>query len=269
MIEQFAALVPQVRAARPLVHHITNYVTVNDCANITLAIGGSPIMADDAREAPEVVAAASALVLNMGTLSGRTIPSMVAAGRAANLHGVPVVIDPVGAGASALRNETAALLLREVRVAVLRGNLSEIRYLAGRGARTRGVDAGEGDAQGAEEIARDVAARLGCVVAVTGAVDVVSDGRRVLQIENGHPMLSAVTGTGCMCTSLVGAFVGAAPEGPLQAAAAALLAMGIAGEIAHGCAGQLGNGSFRVALHDAMSRMDAQTMRERGRCHEA
>lgn len=271
-MEQFSKLVGEVRDKKPLVHHITNYVTVNDCANITLAIGASPIMADALQEAADIAGIASAVVLNMGTLNERTIPSMLAAGKAANEAGVPVVFDPVGAGASGLRNETAARILDEVQITVLRGNISEVRFLAGLQSETKGVDASESDLQNSDDaqaVAKALAARLDCVAAITGAVDVVSDGERVVCIENGHPMLSNLTGTGCMCSSLIGCFCGAAANQPLQAAAAALMCMGIAGEIAYERAGRQGNGSFRMALHDAMSHMDEQTLMEKARCYEA
>lgn len=271
MINAFASLIEQVRTKKPLVHHITNYVTVNDCANITLGIGASPIMADALAEAGDIAAIASAVVLNMGTLNERTIPSMLAAGKAANAAGVPVVFDPVGAGASALRNDTAAQLLREVKVTVLRGNISEIRFLAGLQSETKGVDASDDDLRNTEDtqaIAMGLAGKLGCVVAITGAADVVSDGRNVVFIENGHPMLSNLTGTGCMCSSLIGSFCGAAPDQPFAATAAALLSMGIAGEIAFEAAGSQGNGSFRVALHDAISQMNTDIMTRRAKCHE-
>lgn len=272
MKEGYAGLVDQVRRKKPLVHHITNYVTVNDCANITLGIGASPIMADALEEAAEIAAISSALVLNMGTLNARTIPAMIAAGKAANRAGIPVVFDPVGAGASRLRNDTAAQVLAEVKLGVLRGNISEMRFLAGLTSETRGVDASDADLQGsgeAKQVAKALAAQLGCVTAITGAVDVASDGWRVLCVENGHPMLSRLTGTGCMCTSLMGAFCGAAPGQPLAAATAALLAMGIAGEIAFAQAGDKGSGSFRVALHDAICLMDAKTLGERAKVYEA
>lgn len=272
MNRQYSALVDEVRRKRPLVHHITNYVTANDCANITLAIGASPIMADAVEEAADIARNASALVLNMGTLNTRTIPAMLAAGRAASEAGVPVILDPVGAGASAFRSSTAARLLDEVKISVLRGNLTEIRFLAGLRSQTRGVDASAADLRSGEDaadVAKALAARLGCVVAVTGAVDVVSDGAKVLRVENGHPMLSCLTGTGCMCSSLTGAFSGAAPTAPLVAAAAALLTMGIAGELAFERAGETGNGSFRAALHDAVSRLDAETLERRAKLHEA
>lgn len=272
-MDTYTKLIDWVRAKKPLVHHITNYVTVNDCANITLGIGGSPIMADAAEEAADIARIASAVVLNMGTLNERTIPSMIAAGRAANEADVPVMLDPVGAGASKLRNETVERLIREVRFSVVRGNISEIRFIAGLKSETKGVDASESDLENAcseaQDVAKALAKRLGCVVAITGATDVVSNGERVILIENGHPMLSCLTGTGCMCSSLIGCFLGAAPELPLEATVAALMCMGIAGEIAYQEAGQRGNGSFRVALHDAISRLNSEIIAGRARVDEA
>ncbi|HBD85881.1 MAG TPA: hydroxyethylthiazole kinase [Clostridiales bacterium] len=272
MKERYAAFIQRVREKKPLVHHITNYVSVNDCANITLAISASPIMADALEEAADIARISSAVVLNMGTLNERTIPSMLAAGKAANQAGVPVVFDPVGAGASQLRNQTAARLLDEVKIGVLRGNISEIRFLAGRQSETKGVDASEDDLQNTEDavtVAKTLAVRLHCVTAITGAVDIVSDGKVVVCIENGHPMLSNLTGTGCMCSSLIGSFCGAAPDATFEATVAALLSMSIAGEIAFEKAGHAGNGSFRMALHDAVSHMNAETLTGRAKIHEA
>lgn len=260
-----AALLARLRETAPLVHNITNYVTVNDVANAVLAIGGSPIMADDEREAADIASVSAALVLNTGTLNSRTVSSMVQAGRAANSRGIPVALDPVGASASQLRSETVQLLLQEVRVSVLRGNLSELSFAAGLGGETRGVDTGAGDAQNdPAAVAREAALRHGCVAAVTGRVDAVSDGRRLAQIENGHPMLSRVTGTGCMTTALVGAFLGAGGE-PFVAAAAGVACMGIAGELAHERAGHLGTGSFHMALLDALSTLTPELLEERGK----
>ena len=271
MTELYAALLDRVRKNKPLVHHITNYVTVNDCANITLAIGASPVMADALDEAADIAAIAQAVVLNMGTLNERTIPSMIAAGKAANAKGIPVVFDPVGAGASKLRNDTAAAVISAVKLAVIRGNISEIRFVAGLSSRTKGVDASDSDIAGANDAgqtAKALAQKLGCVVVISGAVDTISDGKKNALIENGHPMLGNLTGTGCMCSSLIGSFCGAAPDEPFAAAVAAMLSMGIAGELAYQNAGQLGNGSFRIALHDAISRMDTQTFEKLARCRE-
>lgn len=177
LMEDVAKALENVRAQCPLIHNITNYVTVNDVANIVLAVGASPIMADDIAEAGDIASIAGALVLNIGTLNARTVESMVEAGKRANQAGVPVVLDPVGAGASALRNETTARLIKEVKLTVLRGNLSEISFIAGEQSNTKGVDAGEADADNdAVAIAKKVAKQLGCVVGITGQVDVVSDG---------------------------------------------------------------------------------------------
>jgi len=272
MANPYAALLNKVRENKPLVHHITNYVTVNDCANITLAIGASPVMADAVGEAADIAALARAVVLNMGTLNERSIPSMIAAGKAANARGIPVVFDPVGAGASKLRNDTAASITGELKLSVIRGNISEIKFVAGLSSQTKGVDASDSDIAGADsagQTAQTLARKLGCVVVISGAVDTISDGKKIILVENGHPMLGNLTGTGCMCSSLIGSFCGAAPEDPLAAAAAAMMCMGIAGELAYDNAGQRGNGSFRAALHDAVSRMDAATLEKLARYHDA
>ncbi len=266
---EFTRLLALVRSKKPLVHHITNYVTVNDCANITLAIGASPIMADAAEEAGDIAAIASSVVLNIGTLNNRTVESMMIAGESANQIGVPVVFDPVGAGASKMRNETVERILDGVKVAVVRGNLSEIRYIAGLSANTKGVDASEQDGGDAGEIARNLAQRLGCVIAITGAVDTVSDGGRTIHIHNGHSALSGVTGTGCMCSSLIGAFCGAIPNQAFEGTVAALLCMGIAGELAYEKSGQAGYGSFHMGILDAISKLDANTLHERMKYDEA
>lgn len=273
MINNYASLLEKVRELKPLVHHITNYVTVNDCANITLEIGASPVMADAIDEAADIASIAGALVINMGTLNERTISSMIAAGKAANVKKIPVIFDPVGAGASKLRNDTAALITNELQISVLRGNISEIMFIAGLCSQTKGVDASENDiaaasAASAGQTAKDLALKLGCVVSISGAVDAVSDGKKTVLIENGHPMLANQTGTGCMCSSLIGSFCGAAPEDPFSAAVTAMLCMGIAGELAFEKAGKCGNGSFRAALHDAVSCMNAETLKNLSKYHE-
>jgi hydroxyethylthiazole kinase len=259
MKNKLASLLDKVRAAKPLVHHITNYVTVNDCANITLGIGASPVMADAQSEAADIAALSNALVLNLGTLNERTVPSMLAAGKAANQKGIPVVLDPVGAGASPFRNQTAARLLDEINISVLRGNVSEIKFLAGLDAQTKGVDASECDRQSTDDtgqMAQGLARKLCCVVVVSGATDVVADSQRVIYIQNGHPLLGSLCGTGCMCSSLIGSFCGASPDQAFLAAAAAMACMGIAGEIAWQKTGKNGQGSFHSALRDAVSGMD-------------
>ena len=273
ILENAAELLGKVREQVPLVHNITNYVTVNDCANALLAIGGSPIMADDIAEAADITAISSALVLNMGTLNARTIQSMLEAGKKANELGIPVVFDPVGAGASALRNETAERILSQVKIAVLRGNLSEISFAAGLEVSPKGVDSSEADSNNdAAVVGRRAAEKYHCVAAVTGAVDVITDGKRVVRISNGHRMLSRVTGTGCMTSAITGAFAAAASreEHPdyLAAAAGSVASMGMAGELAYKKAGKTSTGSFHIAVIDALSCLDTEKMKEMGRFEE-
>jgi len=272
IISNASVLIDTIREAKPLVHHITNYVTVNDCANITLAIGASPIMADDIEEAGEITAISQALVLNIGTLNKGTIGSMLAAGKKANEMNIPVVLDPVGAGASGLRNKTVGNLLEQIKFSVIRGNMSEIRFIAGLRATTKGVDASEMDLEGGArsgiDIAKTLADRLGCVIAVTGATDIISNGKHTVCIENGHKMLGAVTGTGCMCSSLIGSSCGALSD-YFIAAASGILYMGIAGEIAFENAGQKGNSSFHIAVIDEISKLSAETIHRRARIYEA
>jgi hydroxyethylthiazole kinase len=276
MAKKFGDLLNKVRERKPLIHHITNYVTVNDCANITLGIGASPVMADATPEAADIAAISGAVVLNIGTLKERTIPSMVTAGKSANAKGIPVVLDPVGVGASKFRNDTAAHLISEIKLSVLRGNISEIKFMAGLDSETKGVDASENDIANADDaglIAKGLAKKLGCVVVISGAVDIISDGNKIIYIENGHPMLGSLSGTGCMCSSLIGSFCGALPvastDEPFMAAAAAMACMGVAGELAHENAGRFGSGSFHFALHDAVSRMDAETLERMAKYREA
>ncbi|MCI1965930.1 MAG: hydroxyethylthiazole kinase [Oscillospiraceae bacterium] len=267
--EKAAKVLQKVRDHSPLVHNITNYVTVNDCANALLAVGASPIMADDLEEAADIASISSALVLNIGTLNRRTVESMLAAGKKANEMGVPVVLDPVGAGASDLRNRTVMKLLEQVHMTVLRGNLSEMSFLAGMQSATKGVDAADSDKRNdAVSVAVSAAKKYGCTAAVTGAVDVLSDGDRVVKIHSGHPMLSCVTGTGCMTSALTGACI-AVTNVSLDAAAAAVAAMGIAGELAYESAGAKGTGSYHIAVIDALSRLNPILFEERAKLDEA
>ena len=270
-----AGLLELVKAEQPLVHHITNYVSANDCANTMLAIGASPIMADDSGEVADIVSLSAALVLNIGTLNARTISSMLKAGKKANALGIPVVLDPVGAGATVLRSTTAEQLLRELKLAVIRGNLSEIKAVSGLGSATRGVDVSAQDMLEAENpdygrcIAEDLSSRFDCAVAITGAVDIVAGGGKTCFIENGHSMLSRVTGTGCMCTSLIAAYCAVTRDYP-AAAAAGILTMGLAGELAYERLPEAdrGPGTFRVKLLDALSRIIGEDILKRGRVRE-
>lgn len=266
--ESAAKLLTDLRKNVPLVHNITNYVTVNDVANAILAIGGSPIMADDIGETEDITAISSALVINMGTLNERTIASMIASGKKANVLGIPVVFDPVGAGASRLRNETAVKITEQVKISILRGNMSEISFIGGLEASTKGVDASESDSRNdGEALAVKVAQRLGCTVAVTGAVDIISDGKRTVKLYNGHPMLSKVTGTGCMSSGITGAFAGAGKD-YLVAAAGAIASMSIAGEDAFEKYGNIGTGSFHMGIIDALSRLDGEAIMKRMKIDE-
>ena len=261
----FETVLKNVSEKTPLVHCITNYVTVNDVANIVLACGGSPIMADDIEEVEDITSICGALDINIGTLNQRTIASMVAAGKKANALGHPVVLDPVGAGASKLRTETTFSLLKEVKFQVIRGNISEMKTVALGSGTTKGVDADSSDAVTEENLsqsigfAQELSKKTGAVIAITGAIDLVSDGERTYVIRNGHPMMSKITGTGCMLTGVVAAFCGANPENLLEATAAAVAAMGLCGQLAYERvqAAQGGTGMLRSAIIDAMSRMDA------------
>jgi hydroxyethylthiazole kinase len=242
----------QIRQRKPLVHQITNYVVMNETANATLALGALPVMAHAREEVEEMVALASALVLNIGTLSPHWVEAMLLAGRAANERGIPVVLDPVGSGATRYRTETARRILDEVRVTVLRGNAGEVATLVGVAAEVRGVES-VGAGGDPFELAREAARRLGLVASVTGPVDHVSDGEAVVKVSNGHPLLAAITGTGCMSSAVTGCFVAAKPGAPLDAAAEALVAFGVAGEDAAREA--KGPGSFHVALYDALANL--------------
>jgi len=270
--QTISELLDYLRQQKPLVHHITNYVTVNDCANITLAIGASPVMADDIDEVCDIVSIAQSEVINMGTLNARTIASMIATGKKANELGKPIVFDPVGAGASSLRNQTAHKLINEVKFNVIRGNLSEILFIAGLGATTKGVDVSETDLQQsssdtAHQTARSLAKKLGCVIAITGAVDTISDGTRTFCIENGHKMLGAITGTGCMCTSLIGSANGATTDS-LLGACAGVLFMGLAGELAFEKVGHMGSGSLHISLIDQIYNLNAEIIQKRAKIYE-
>jgi hydroxyethylthiazole kinase len=249
----------RLRERRPLVHQLTNYVVMNETANATLAIGALPVMAHAREEVEQMASAAGALVLNIGTLSSPWVEAMLLAGRAANAAGVPVVLDPVGSGATDYRTETARWIAGEVELAVVRGNAAEIATLAGREAEIRGVESV--GAESNAELARTAARALGTVAAVTGPVDHISDGDTVNAVANGHPLLATVTGTGCMSTAITGCFLAVAS--PLEAATAALAAFGVAGEDA--AVEARGPGSFHVGLYDALAALDPDTLDGRAR----
>jgi len=255
------ATLAALRERRPLVHNITNYVVMNETANATLALGALPVMAHALEEVEEMVGHARALVINIGTLSPPWVEAMLVAGKAANARGIPVVLDPVGAGATSYRTETAKRLLDGIDVTVLRGNAGEVATLVGVKAEVRGVES-IGAAGDPAELAREAARTLELVASVTGPVDHVSDGVRTLAVANGHELLATVTGTGCMSTALTGCFLAANPSS-LDAAAEALAAFGLAGEDAAAVA--KGPGTFHTALYDALYALTPESLDERAR----
>jgi hydroxyethylthiazole kinase len=254
--KRFAEIFSLVREKGPLVYHITNYVTVNDCANITLCAGGSPVMADAREEVEEMAAIASSLVLNIGTLNPSIVESMIAAGGMANDRGIPVILDPVGAGATKLRTGSSLRLLDELKISVLKGNAGEIGVLAGAEGKVRGVDS-HGLTGDPVLIARDFAKKMKMIVAISGSTDIVTDGKDVLLVNNGHPMMGSISGTGCMAASVIGAFTAVAGD-PLHATAGAFAAFGIAGERA--AVGANGPMSFKTALFDNLASLAPDTL---------
>lgn len=264
LLQKISASLLDLKAKKPLVHHITNYVTVNDCANMTLAIGASPVMADDIGEVEEMVAFASSLVLNMGTLNARTITSMILAGKKAKELGIPIIFDPVGVGATTLRTATAKRIIEDVCPSIIRGNMSEIKILAGLAADIKGVDSVASEMDG-EKVARELSQKLDCVIAITGKQDIIAQGDKLCLIDNGHVILSEVTGTGCMATSLIACFCGTTDD-LFMGAVAGVMTMGLAGELAEQSlqAGD-GIGTFRTRLFDAVWLMTPASLMKGGR----
>lgn len=246
--EQVATNLALVRAKKPLIHNITNFVVMNSTANALLAMGASPIMAHCREEVEELVGIAGALVLNIGTLAPDWIDSMEIAGKKARSLGIPVILDPVGSGATKLRTDSCFRLIDTVAPTVIRGNASEVLSLAKAGSKTKGVDSIH-SVDDAAESARNLANELGCTLAITGPVDLVTDGKREVRISNGHPMMGYVTGTGCAATTTIAAFL-AVEKDPVVATACGLAMFGLAGEIAaeHTSA----PGSFWIAMLDAL-----------------
>ena len=260
-VEGPSGILERIRSGHPLVHNITNYVAMNFTANVLLALGASPVMAHAVEEVEEMLALANALILNIGTLSQPWIESMAKAARATRNRSIPLVLDPVGAGATRFRTEAALRLMNEAPVAVLRGNASEILAVAGYSGITRGVDSVY-ETEDAWPAARDLAKTYGTVVAVSGAEDFVTDGSRIARIANGHPLMRRVTGTGCAASAITGAFCAGGTD-PFAAATGALITFGIAGELA--AASNPGPGSFQVGLLDALGSIDGAIIRERSR----
>lgn len=252
-----ADILAALRTRHPLVHNITNYVVMNSTANALLALGASPIMAHAIEEVEELVDISGALVINIGTLSKPWIEAMFKAGLHAKAKNVPVVLDPVGAGASRLRTDTARELIRQVRPAILRGNASEILALGADAGGARGVDAQHTVAQ-ARQAAAALAKAHGMVVAVTGAEDYVTDGRREARVRNGHPLMARVTGTGCAASAVTGAFAAVEPDA-FHAAVAALVVFGLAGEWAAQHAQH--PGSYGISLLDGLDAVTPDSVR--------
>ena len=263
-----------VRNTVPLVHNITNYVTVNDVANVILACGASPIMSDEPDDVEDITSVCGSLNINIGTLHKSSIEAMYLAGKRANELGHPILLDPVGAGASALRTNTAVGLMKELKLTVIRGNISEIKTLALGNGTTKGVDADVADKVTDENLddavsfVKKFSEKSGAIVAVTGAIDLVSDGKACYVIRNGRPEMGQITGTGCQLSGMMTAFVAANPQNPLEAAAAAVCAMGLAGEIGYSrMADGDGNSTYRNRIIDAIYNMDGEAL-EKGARYE-
>lgn len=262
----------QLRCRAPLIHNITNYVTINDVANVLYACGGKPIMSDEPEDAAEVTAVCDGLNLNMGMLNQRKVPGMLAAGVKANALGHPVVLDPVGIGATEFRRKTAKKLLSNITFTAVRGNLSEIEFLIRGKGTERGVDSDrpipEQSLDDMVHFVKDGARSLNCIVAVTGTVDVVSDGKRCYLIRNGRREMRDITGTGCMLSGMTAAFLAANPDRKLEAVAASVCTMGLAGEIAWGYMQEGdGNATYRNRIIDAIYQMNGETL-EKGADYE-
>jgi hydroxyethylthiazole kinase len=287
MLEQ---IMNRTREKAPLIHNITNYVVANDCANITLACGASPIMAEDLNEVEEVTSIAAALVINTGILTEAKLSAMLAAGKKANLLAHPVILDPVGAGVSKFRTYAILRLIKEIRVQVIRGNSSEIKKLyeiyrmnsdtlrieENGVIPVKGVDVADMDIITKNNldyfimVAKELAGYTGAVTVMTGAVDIITDGSKVRLIHNGNTMLKQVTGSGCMLSSVVGAYCGANPQECMEASVAAVGAMGLCGEYAYEkmLHKQEGSASFRIYLIDFMSQLDGERLKQGIRLEE-
>jgi hydroxyethylthiazole kinase len=249
-VKQVSETLSKVRERSPLVHNITNVVVTNYTANGLLALGASPVMAYAHEEVGDMARIAGALVLNMGTLDNQVVEAMHIAGRSANTHNVPVVFDPVGAGATAYRTETARNMMKEVKVSILRGNAAEVANVIGDVWAIKGVDAAGSDGD-AGALALKAAEALGCVVVVTGPDDFVSDGKDTYRISGGTPLLTKITGTGCLLTSVIGAFA-AVEQDLVLASVSALAYYSVAAEAAVAITGHDKPGSFQIELLNQM-----------------
>lgn len=252
-------LLARLRQRQPVVHHLTNWVTIYDCAQVVKVLGGSPVMAHAPEEVAQMTGLASALVLNIGTLTPDFVAAMLLAAQAANARSIPVVLDVCGAGATTLRDEASFQLLTQARIDILKGNASEIARISGLQVRTKGVDAAAVD-QDLRQLARSLARERGCVVVITGPEDIVAGPEQLYSVPHGHPFMAHVVGTGCMAASVIGAFAAVEPD-LAAAAAAALICLGVAAEVAAPTAA--GPASFKEKLFDALFHLDEATLRER------
>ena len=266
IIEDSKEIFENIKKVRPVMHNISNIVTANDCANITLACGGSPTMADDPDEVEDITSACNGFVLNMGNTGGFMVETMLRAGKKSNEVNHPTVLDPVGAGAAKRRNQVLETLLKEIKFSVIRGNVSEIKFAGSKTSGAKGVDAAEGDKVTEENLdemiayAKNISAKLGSVIAMSGAIDIVADKNTAYIIRNGHSMMSDITGTGCMLGSVVGVFISANPDNILKATAVALSAYGLAGELAYKKTMEMDGytSTLRMNLIDYMGKMNAE-----------
>ncbi|NLO90039.1 MAG: hydroxyethylthiazole kinase [Clostridia bacterium] len=264
LLNKLGNLLLLIKKKRPLVHSITNTVAANPSANVLLSIGALPIMSSDVHEVSDVVQRSQALVLNTGTLSQDRIDSMLAAGKAAEMKGIPVVFDPVGAGASRARGKGIFRLLEEIKVDIIRGNLSEVAFLVGEQVEIRGVEALDEGYSEAEkrELVLKVAERFSCTACITGQRDFISDGENVFVVDNGHPLMSRVTAMGCMLSAVIGAFA-SVTDNYLDAALGAVVSYGVAGELA--AEASRGPGTFFPAMYDSLYMLESNDIVLRGK----
>jgi len=253
-------LLVRIKERRPLIHHITNWVTIYDCANITRAIGALPVMAHAIEESADMASIASALVLNIGTLTPELIESMINAGKMANQKRIPIILDAVGAGATKLRTENSNRIMNELKIDIIKGNSAEIGTLAGVDAEVKGVEAVrvEGDPI---EITKDFARRKDSTVVITGKQDIISSGEDTYLVNNGHEMMGRIVGTGCMASSVIGSFA-AVEDDYAFAATAALVCFGIAGELAARSEKTKGPGTYKEIFYDAIYNLDEEKIKK-------
>lgn len=261
MIPYTTEALSRIRERSPLIHNITNFVVMNSSANILLAIGAAPVMAHCRSEVEEMTSMAGALVLNIGTIEGAWLESMLLAARTANTNRIPVILDPVGAGATKLRSDAVNKILEDCTVSVLRGNGSEVLSLVDQDTRTRGVDSTLAFSDAMVDAAKEIVADRGCVVAISGEEDCITDGKQVFRVKNGHPIMTRITGTGCGLSAVVAAFCAVEEEKNIAVATAAAFGFyGLCGELA--AEASSGPGSFETAFLDRLYTAGEEEIRE-------